>query len=335
MRRWTIGLGFLVSAVFLYLSLRGLHLGQVWRGIQGATYGWIIPGVLIYFVGVWARTWRWHYMLRPLRAISPSHLFPVVAIGYMGNNIYPARAGEVVRAYALRRKEGMSMSTSLATIFVERILDGLVMLLFILVTLPLVPLPPWLRSIVIVASPLFLGALILFLALAARPRRAQAAASWVFARLSTLPGGLASTSVRETGENIMARFLEGLSFLRGGRELSLIFGMSLLIWLVETATYWCVMQGFNFRVPFHVLMLMNGVVNLATILPSSPGYVGTFDAPGIRLLEGTGVPRDIAAGYTLVLHATLWLPITLLGLYYMGKESISWRDLSTAGERAL
>ncbi len=82
--------------------------------------------------------------------------------------------------------------------------------------------------------------------------------------------------------------------------------------------------------PFYVLMLMTAVVNLATTIPSTPGYVGTFDAPGIRILERFGVPGSIAAGYTLVLHAALWLPITLLGFFYMAKESISWREFEVA-----
>ena len=318
-------LGFLVSALFVYLALRGLQLDGVWRGLQEADYRWIIPGVPVYFVAVWARTWRWHYMLRPLKAIPLHHLFPVVVIGYMGNNVYPARAGEVMRAYVLRRKEEVPMSGSLATIIVERVFDGLVMLLFVFISLPLIPMPTWLRRIVIAASLIFFGALLLFFALASVPRRAQAAASWLIERL--LP-----PSLREPGEGIVARFLAGLRFLRSGRDLGLIFAISLVVWLAETAFYWCVMQGFPFLVPFYVLMLMNGVVNLATTIPSSPGYVGTFDVPGIRVLEGFGVPGEMAASYTLVLHAALWLPITCLGFYYMWRESISWRDFGAATE---
>jgi hypothetical protein len=90
------------------------------------------------------------------------------------------------------------------------------------------------------------------------------------------------------------------------------------------------MHAFDFSVPFWVLMLMNGIVNLATTIPSSPGYVGTFDAPDIEILSIFGVPRSLAASYTLVLHAALWLPITLLGFWYMGRESVTWRDFSQA-----
>ncbi len=90
------------------------------------------------------------------------------------------------------------------------------------------------------------------------------------------------------------------------------------------------MHAFEFTVPFWVLMLMNGIVNLATTIPSSPGYVGTFDAPGIEILTIFGVDRALAASYTLVLHVALWLPITLLGLWYMTRESLTWRDFAQA-----
>jgi len=77
-------------------------------------------------------------------------------------------------------------------------------------------------------------------------------------------------------------------------------------------------------VSFFTLMLMNGIVNLATTIPSAPGYIGTFDAPGIAVLTAYSVPKALAAGYTLVLHAALWLPVTALGAYYLLREGISW-----------
>ena len=325
MKRWTIALGFAVSTLFVYLALRGLHLEEVWRGLQEADYRWILPGLPVYFLGVWARTWRWHYMLRSLKAIPPRRLFPVSIIGYMGNNVYPARAGEVIRAYLLRRREKVTISSSLATIIVERVFDGLVMILFVVVSLTLTPMALWLRRMVVLASLLFFGALFLFFALAAGPQKAQAMASWFVERLLPI-------SLREPVEGIVGRFLAGLRFLLRGRDLGLIFAISIGIWLAETVVYWCIMQGFPFQVPFHALMLVTGVVNLATTIPSSPGYVGTFDVPGIRVLEGFGVPGEVAASYILVLHAALWLPITCLGFYYVWRESISWRDFGATAE---
>src|SRR3989304_3341463 len=135
MKRWQFWLGLAISALFLALVLRGLDLGAFWAEVQAANYWWLLPGVAVYFLAVWARAWRWHYLLRPLKAISTRAMFPIVAIGYMGNNIYPARAGEVLRAVVLKRKEGVPISASLATVIVERIFDGVVMLAFIFINL--------------------------------------------------------------------------------------------------------------------------------------------------------------------------------------------------------
>ena len=177
--------------------------------MKAANYWWIAPGVVAYFIGVWARTWRWHYLLRPIKPIPLKTMWPVVVIGYMGNNIYPFRAGEVIRAYVLKRKESVSISASIATILVERIFDGLVMLLFVFIGLPIVPgLPDWLKQTVILASVAFFGALAVFLLMAARPAASRRIYGWVInhfvpARLRAKFLGLAD------------RFMEGLSIGNG------------------------------------------------------------------------------------------------------------------------
>lgn len=323
LKRWQFWLGAGISALFLVIALRNLRLDAVWTEMRNAQYGWILPGVAVYFLGVWARTWRWDYLLRPLKRIPLRRLFPVVVIGYMGNNVYPARAGEVIRAYVLRRREGVSVSASLATVVVERVFDGLVMLVFVFVGLPFMPMPGWLQGMIVGASLLFFGALALFMILALKVEWAEVVYGWIIDRV--LPARFRA-SVRGFAD----RFMTGLHSLRSGRGVLMLFVTSIVIWLAETVKYWFVMHAFDFSVPFWVLMLMNGVVNLATTIPSSPGYVGTFDAPGIEILSIFGVERNLAASYTLVLHAALWLPITLLGLWFMGRESVSWREFSQA-----
>jgi uncharacterized protein (TIRG00374 family) len=314
-RSWQFWLGLLVSAVFLYLALVGLRLDEVWHNIRTARYAWLIPGVAVYFLAVWGRTWRWHYLLASIQKIKLSSLFPVVVIGYMGNNIYPARAGEVLRAYVLKRREGVSISSSLATILVERVFDGVVMLFFIFVSLPFAPMPPYLRQLVVWSSILFFGVLGGFFLIASKP-------DWAKSLYYRTIESFIPARFRAKVEGILDRFMEGLGGLRRPQDVLMIFFTSVFIWLTETTKYWFVMHGFEFHVPFYVLMLMTAVVNLATTLPSSPGYIGTFDAPGIRILVQFGVPGPIAAGYTLVLHAALWLPITLLGIFYMLKERV-------------
>jgi len=324
-KRWQFWLGAAISALFLTIALRNLHLSEVWEAVRTAQYIWIVPGVAVYFFGVWVRTWRWDYLLRPVKQIPIRRLFPVVVIGYMGNNIFPVRAGEVIRAYLLRQREGVSVSTSLATILVERVFDGLVMLMFVFIGLPFTPMPGWLQSMVIAASLLFFGALAVFIVLAIKVEWAEAVYGWVIDRV-------VPSRFRAPVRGFADRFMAGLYSLRSGRAVLMIFVTSVVIWLAETVKYWFVMHAFDFSVPFWVLMLMNGIVNLATSIPSSPGYVGTFDAPGIEILTVFGVNRALAASYTLVLHAALWLPITLLGLWYMTRENLTWRDFAQAEE---
>ena len=323
MKGWQLGLGTLISAIFIYYALKGLQLNAVLQAIQGANYIWIVPGVAVYFSAVWARTWRWHYLLRPLKRVRLRDLFPVVVIGYMGNNVYPFRAGEVIRAYILRRNEGISISASLATIIVERTFDGLTMLIFVFAALPSVPLPDGLRLTVKLATIAFFGALVIFSMLALSPRRAEQVYTWLIDHF--IPARL-----REGALGFAARFIDGLASLRSPRDLLMTAISSLAIWLTETTKYWFVMHAFDFSVSFFALMLMTAVVNLATTLPSSPGYVGTFDEPGIETLKVFGVQANLAAGYTIVLHAALWLPITLLGFWYMGRQNVRWRDFSRA-----
>lgn len=307
----------------LYISLQNLKLADVWEKFVTADYIWIVPGVAVYFVAVAARTWRWHYLLRHLKPIPLRELFPMVVIGYMGNNIYPARAGEVLRSYVLKRRDGVSISSSLATVFIERIFDGVVMLLFVFVALPAMPsLSDDVRNTVILGSLAFFGALIAFLALAARPVEANRLSAWGIRRF-------VPARFHEQAVELAERFLHGLASLRRPQDVAMVFFTTVIIWLTETVKYWFVMHAFHFEVSFLALMLMNGVVNLATTIPTIlPGYIGTFDLPGIAVLVQFGVDKPIAAAYTLVLHAALWLPITLLGLWYMAREGLSWRKVS-------
>ncbi len=326
MKKWQFWLGVLISILFIWLAVRGLKLDEFWGAVKQANYWWLIPGIGVYFIGVWVRAWRWHYLLKPIKEIPTKSMFPITTIGYMGNNIYPARAGEVLRAVILKRKEGVSISASLATIIVERIFDGVVMLACVFVNLSeLAKLTGSsgfvgnIQQVAVIGTGVFLGALIVFLLAAMFPHTTAKFGLWFIYRL--LPSRL-----HEKVISVMNKFLDGLASLRSPFNVLMVFFTSVIIWLLETGKYWFVMHAFNFEVSFFALMLMNGIVNLATTIPSAPGYIGTFDAPGIAVLTAYGVSQATAAGYTLTLHVALWLPITLLGAYYLTREGIQWND---------
>jgi uncharacterized protein (TIRG00374 family) len=323
-KRWQFWVGLAISAVFMWDALRGLRLADMWETLQNAQYGWLLPGVAVYFLAVVVRAWRWHYLLRPLKAVSTKTMFPIVAIGYMGNNIYPARIGELLRAFVLRQREGVSVSASLATIIVERALDGVVMLAFVFLNLPELAnltsssgFAGSIQALALIGAAVFLGAVLVFILMAIYPDRAAAV-------VESFNQRLVPERFQDAISGFTDRFLQGLASLRSPVDVIMVLLTSVVIWLLETVKYWFVMHAFPFTVSFFALMLMNGIVNLATTIPSAPGYIGTFDRPGIAVLEAYGVDKGIAAGYTLVLHAALWLPITMLGAYYLLRSGVRW-----------
>jgi uncharacterized protein (TIRG00374 family) len=324
LKSWKFWLGVAVSLFFLYIALRGLRLADLIDVLGRANYWWLLPGIAVYFVAVWVRAWRWHWLLRPIKEIPTRRLFPITVIGYLGNNIFPARAGELLRTVVLKKDEQVAISASLATIIVERIFDGVTMLAFIFVNLgELAKLTSSsgfvgnIQQLAIWGSGIFVAALAFFLLAAMFPERSLNFIQILAQR--TLP-----VRMREKIINLARQFLGGLAALRSPQAILMIFAASVVIWLLETLKYWFVMHAFPFTVSFFTLMLMNGIVNLATTIPSAPGYIGTFDAPGIAVLSAYGIPKALAAGYTLVLHAALWLPVTALGAYYLLREGISW-----------
>jgi glycosyltransferase 2 family protein len=327
MKKWHFWLGVLISAAFLWWALNKLKWSDFVQAIQNANYWWILPGVAVYFVAVWARAWRWHYLLKPIKKIKTGTMFPITCIGYMGNNIYPARAGEVLRAVVLKRREGVPVSASLATIIVEKFFDAVVMLGFVFVNLPeLAKLKGSssgfvgnIQEVAIIGTALAFIILVIFLLAAMFPLVTAKFGQWFIDRLVPV-------RFRVKTAGIMNKFLEGLASLRSPANVLMVFLTSVVIWLLETGKYWFVMHSFNFSVSFFALMLMNGIVNLIGILPAAPGYIGTFDASGIAVLVAYGIDKGIAAGYTIVLHVALWLPITLVGAYFLTREGIKWND---------
>jgi len=323
LKRWQFWVGVIISAVFLYLALGGLKLGDVWETLRGANYWWLVPGVAVYFVAVGFRSWRWSYVLRPVQQVSARRLFPIVVIGYMGNNVYPARAGEFIRAYILWKKAGINIGSTLTTAMLERVFDGLMMLLFVFVALPSAPLPEDLRRYMPISTTLMVSAAAIFFVLAMLPEQMRRLYTWIIDR--AVPQRL-----RQPIHGLADGVLRGLQILRSGRDVFIVFGVTLVIWLLETVKYWLVMHCFDFRVSFLALMLVNGVVNLATVIPSAPAYLGTFDKAGSEVMIRFGVPQTAGTSYILLLHAVLWLPVTALGFFFMWRESVSWQDLDTA-----
>lgn len=319
-RRWFFWVGLVVSAVFLYLAFREIDYTALWTALRETHWLWLVPGLGIYFIGVLVRTWRWQYLLKPLKKVSIKTLFPIINIGYMGNNVFPLRMGEVLRAVVLKRREEAAISASLATIVVERIFDAVVVVGFVLLNISqlsgegtfaqLGGLAAW-------AAGIFAAGLVVFALVAIFPKPAQHILHGMINRV--LP-----ERWRKPVIAVADKFLDGLMSLRSPKAVLMVFITSVLIWVLETGLYLCVDRALGLGLNFGQLMLLNGVVNLVLLIPAAPGGLGTFDAAGRAVLEAFGVLSEPALGYTLVLRIALWVPITVVGAIYFLREGLKW-----------
>ena len=333
-RSFWLGLG--VSTIFIALFLFTVELKEMGEALVSADYLYVVPAVLIYFVAVMLRSMRWKYLLSPISEFTAVRLFPVVTVGYMANNLLPARIGEVIRAYYLGRRENFSTSTALATIMVERVYDGLTLLLLAVVAVPFLMLSGLVNDSSNVsvlawsffgaaAVLVFIAAIILLTFLAVYPGAGPLLDRFTF----LIPARFRS----RVGEYIDL-FLEGLSVLRERRRHFGLIIMSLPVWLSEGAMYLLIALSFDLGAFFEppvlivpVVLLVTTASNLGTALPSAPGAIGTFEFPAVSALVLVGVAEGVAGAYAIMLHVALLLPVTALGLLFLGVGNVSLRNL--------
>lgn len=315
--------GLLVSVVFLALAFSRLDLSSFVDNIKKVQILPLILAAAWYFVDVAFITARWHFLLRSIKSVPITKLFPLVCIGYMGNNVYPFRSGEVLRVWLLQRNQKVPIARALTTVIVERIFDGLVMLTFIAIgVLTLNISSPIARQAATFAAPIFLLAVVVFFILAARPNILRRIVEPIE---KLLPGRLSELALHYTEE-----FIAGLECLRTPRDL---FGMiicSYIAWLLEASVYYIVSFAFNLHVSYVDMLLVVGVVNLAGLIPASPGQIGVFELAVSSVLIAVGVPSAPATAFAVVVHVVIWLPVTVVGFLFLARQGLNLNAVTHA-----
>ncbi|MBI5650611.1 MAG: flippase-like domain-containing protein [Chloroflexi bacterium] len=323
LKRKRFWLGLAISVVLLAVVFYQTDPAKIAHALQQAQYGYLIPALALYFLGVGIRAVRWHYLLRSIKPIPSGALFRTVVIGYMANDILPARMGELVRAYILGAQENVSKTATLVTILVERIFDGLTMIVFIIgASLLLDVADAEMNARLQLVGALFIGVVIVLAIIAGMPNQVERIADFFVRRLPD--------RLRERARGLARALLDGLGALRSPRDSLTIFALSLGAWVCETTMYIVIALGFNIALPFAVFLFATAFANLVTIAPSTPGYVGVFDWPIVYTLTRFGIDQNLATSYTLVLHAALVVPVTLLGFYYAWRAGLSLTQMTRA-----
>lgn len=329
---WRGALGVGLSAVGLWWALHGVP----WHDVTARLHQANVPLLLLCAVaatGIFPlRAIRWGVILDPVAPKLPfGPLWRSVAIGMMANNVLPARAGELARAYSLNRERSeVSFSTALASLVVDRLFDGLSVLLLMAVAmldprfLGVTEIHGWsIRS----AATLGVGVVTagfagLFL-FASYPRPAIKVYEWFARRVAP--------AIEARGSAVLASFAGGLSVLRSPLHFVLVLFWALLMWMLNAIAFWLAFLALHIHAPFAAALFAQGVIVAFVTVPSTPGFAGVFELGGRIGLAAFGISASAAATWSLTFHVVSYIPITLIGLWYLSRAGITYREISAVG----
>lgn len=307
-------LGLVVSVGLLVYFFWDVDLRVVGGRLRDTLWGFLALSVALNFVSLWARARRWRYLFAP--GARSGHLFRALLVGYMGNNLLPLRAGEIVRIYVASR-HGPRFWTAFATVVVERVLDGLALGLLVGGVLLVVAVPGELRwSILLFLGVDLVGILVLVL-IAAAPNASRALIETLFHRIGWLERRMLS---------MLGIMTEGLRGLRAPLHVIPITLYSVGIWFFLALSVWTGLHAAHLDLPLAAAWTVLAFLGLGVSLPSSPGFVGVIQAATVLALALFAVPRTEALSFSLLLHASQFFPVTALGLVCLFLEQIRLTD---------
>lgn len=331
--RWKFWVGLLISLFFLFIALRKIEFHLLVSFLTTANYLYLIPVVLIYYLSYAIRAFRWYYLMEPIKHIGFANLFSAIVIGFTANLLLPARIGEFVRAYHIGKTEDVSKSASFATIVIERLFDGFTILAFLIVVVIFLKIPE--DNIVIgqllkkggYVSFLLYMVVIVFLWLL---REYTAKVVFIIQRLfSFLPGSFVEKIL-----NLLTSFAKGLYFFRGPRQVAFISAHSLVIWFLNVLAIYLTALAFDVSLTLIGSMFVLVMLVFGVMIPSAPGFVGTYHAACLYAFLFYNLPKEKALSIAIVMHATFFFSTIALGLFLIARQKMSLRDMSKwAGEK--
>lgn len=335
---WKAVLGIIISVAALYFTFRTMDLRSVLSELRAADPLLLGLSAAIVTSVFWIRAWRWRVILRPIADTSFRDRFAAVTIGFMGNNLLPARIGEFMRAYALARLQPkVPIVGSFASLVVERLFDGVLViaLLFAALSMPGFPAFSGSESIGVPGMDrtftigelargfsVFVGAaIVVLLALVAFPQQAVRV-------LETLVRVLPKP-VRRPIVDALEAFLDGVGVLRRPVLLLQTTAWSAVLWLVNAAGCWVAFRAFGYDLPFAAAVFFQSAIAVAVSVPSGPGFVGVYHAMATFVLAGLWDQSLNSAGaFAVGFHLVGFIPVTVIGLWYAWRTGMSLREAS-------
>lgn len=323
--------GLVITVALLWWVLRDVSASAVLAELREADVWLLAAMVVVATLAFLLRAFRWHVLLLP--GFPASHLssrFAAVCIGFMVNNVLPARIGEFARAYSFSRIEPIAISQSLASLVVERVFDAVVLGAFFIFTVQYGDFAAGnsavLRGAGATAGLIFALALVVLWAIARWPQRTLNLAE-------RLVGRVLSPSLTERTIGILASFIRGLGALHDPWVFSRALLWSIAVWVCVAASVWIGLLAFDIREPGFVgAMFVQAVIGFAVAIPSSPGFFGPFEAAARLALGAYGVESVRIVSFATGYHILTFLPVTLLGIWYLYRTGIRWSEVEHSEE---
>ncbi|MEO7368211.1 MAG: lysylphosphatidylglycerol synthase transmembrane domain-containing protein [Gemmatimonadaceae bacterium] len=327
---WRSVVGIALSAVLLWWTLRDVSMSVVWHELAQSSIPLFLASAFCATIIFPLRARRWQTILQPVAPNTPlGPLWRSTAIGMMVNNLIPARAGEIARGYALTKETGIPLSTSIASLAVDRLFDMMVLLLLAVAAFLDPAFPRGARiagqslgslaqgSIVIVAL------LILALySLAFFPTQLVKAYELFARRISP--------ALETRGKAVLINFSEGLSVLRSPRRFLAVLAWTVLHWLVNALAFWLGFKAVGMNLPFSAALFLQTLIAIGVALPSAPGFFGVFEKLANVGLAIYGVGADRATSWAIGFHILSFIPITVIGVYYFARLGLHFKEIETA-----
>jgi uncharacterized protein (TIRG00374 family) len=313
-------LGCLIGAVFLYLAFRGVDFRQMGEAFGRANYWQLLSVLVVMFVSHYLRVLRWRILLDPIVRLDIGSLFSSLIIGYMANVVTPAHLGELLRAYVLGKKRGVSASSALATIVVERILDVFALLAIMVLAIVVYPFPAWVKSAGYI---MLIGAVGPFLFLILLKTSYRKVRGLVDVLIRPFPAHL-----REKMWDLLERFVDGIVPLKSAGDYATVAVLSGLIWACYGLIFHFSLLAFDFYplygLPWLTSLILLVITTIGVVVPSSPGYVGTYHYLCQVSLALFGVPAGPALSFATAVHAVSFFPVLVAGLILSYHEGLGF-----------
>jgi uncharacterized protein (TIRG00374 family) len=299
----------LVTIGFTYLAVHGIDFSRAWRGLRNSDWWWLLPALAAFALGNAARALRWRSLFAVGKRPPYGATLDAMLIGYLYNNILPARAGEAARVVVLTRRSSSPPVEIAATVLIERIYDTGAILIVFLVAQPWLPNVSWFGAAAIVAAALAaciavaIGVLVIF---GDRPLR-----------LLLRPVHRVAPLTEERAERIVAELTQGLSGLHDWRVAGEALVWTFAAWMLSSLCAYFVAVAFHLHVGFAAGILVMVAVGLGMILPAAPASVGVFEGATLIALKAFGIPRSVGLPYAVVLHLVNFVPFVAAGAWLL------------------